>query len=103
VCFSHPDLQRGALTTGQILETIYNRGRVWISDVLLGGQERVLRACITSFQSTEEDIECLIEEIEHARPDLLRPAFHAQQARHRAIAAAAGCGTAMTGLPNKLL
>lgn len=67
VCFSHPDLQRGAVTTGQILETVYNRGRVWISDVLLGGQERVLRACITSFQSTEEDVECLIQELEHAR------------------------------------
>jgi glutamate/tyrosine decarboxylase-like PLP-dependent enzyme len=67
VCFSHPDLQRGALTTAQILETIYERGRVWISDVLLGGQERVLRACITSFRSTEEDIECLIQELEHAR------------------------------------
>jgi glutamate/tyrosine decarboxylase-like PLP-dependent enzyme len=67
VCFSHPDLQRGGLTTGQMLETIYARGRVWISDVLLGGQERVLRACITSYRSTEADIECLIEELEHAR------------------------------------
>lgn len=67
VCFSHGDLQRGNLTTDQILKAIYARGRVWISDVVLGGRERVLRACITSFQSTETDIECLIEEIEHAR------------------------------------
>ncbi len=67
VCFSHPDIQSGSLTTGKILEAIYARGRVWISDVVLGGQERVLRACITSFRSNESDIECLIAELEHAR------------------------------------
>lgn len=67
VCFSHPDIQRGILTTAKILHGIYIRGKVWISDVVLGGQERVLRACITSFRSDESDIECLIEELEHAR------------------------------------
>jgi glutamate/tyrosine decarboxylase-like PLP-dependent enzyme len=66
VCFSQPDVPPGGFTTGQILETIYARGRVWISDVLLGGQERVLRACITSFRTTEEDIECLLQELDHA-------------------------------------
>ena len=67
VCFSHPNIQSGELTTGEILETIYARGRVWISDVVLGGQERVLRACITSFRTDEADIEELIAELEHAR------------------------------------
>lgn len=67
VCFSHQDIQRGVLTTGKILEGIYARGKVWISDVVLGGQKRVLRACITSFRSDESDIESLIEELEHAR------------------------------------
>ena len=67
VCFSHPDIRSGTLTTGDILATIYARGRVWISDVILGGQERVLRACITSFHSDEGDIECLIDELELAR------------------------------------
>jgi glutamate/tyrosine decarboxylase-like PLP-dependent enzyme len=67
VCFSHPDIQNRHLTTGKILETIYARRRVWISDVVLGGQERVLRACITSFDTREPDIECLIEELELAR------------------------------------
>ena len=67
VCFSHPDIQRRMLTTGDILATIYARGRVWISDVVLGGQERVLRACITSFHTNERDIECLIDELELAR------------------------------------
>lgn len=67
VCFSHPDLQSGGLAPSQLLETIYARGRVWISEVVLGGQERVLRACITSFRTDESDVECLIEELEHAR------------------------------------
>ena len=67
VCFSHPDIQNRGLTTAAILETVYSRGRVWISDVLLGGRERVLRACITSYRTDEIDIECLIEELEFAR------------------------------------
>jgi glutamate/tyrosine decarboxylase-like PLP-dependent enzyme len=67
VCFSHPDIQNGIISTGKILEGIYARGKVWISDVVLGGKERVLRACITSFHSDESDIEYLIEELEHSR------------------------------------
>ena len=43
------------------------RGRVWISDVGLSKQERVLLACITSFHANESDLACLLEEIEYAR------------------------------------
>lgn len=67
ICFTHPDIRDRRITTRQLLKTIYQRQRVWISDVVLGGQERVLRACITSFQSDETDIDCLIDELEHAR------------------------------------
>ncbi|MCK5316044.1 MAG: aminotransferase class V-fold PLP-dependent enzyme [Anaerolineales bacterium] len=67
VCFSHADIRSGKMTTKQILGTIYARNRVWISDVLLGGEELVLRACITSFNSDHSDIDCLIEELEYAR------------------------------------
>jgi glutamate/tyrosine decarboxylase-like PLP-dependent enzyme len=67
VCFTHPDIRQGLLSTREILQTIYERGHVWISDVVLGKQERVLRACITSFHTTESDIECLLEEIEYGR------------------------------------
>ena len=78
VCFSHPDLQAGHLTPSQMLETIYARGRVWISEVALGGEEHVLRACITSFRTEEADIECLIEELEAARL-LARQQAHRQE------------------------
>ena len=70
VCFTHEDIRSGRLTTSRILKLIYKRNRVWISDVALGGRELVLRACITSFQSDETDIDCLLEEIEHARRQL---------------------------------
>jgi aromatic-L-amino-acid/L-tryptophan decarboxylase len=66
VCFTHADII-GGLDTGDILKTIHARGRVWISDVAPGGGPRVLRACITSYRTGETDIDCLIEEIEHAR------------------------------------
>ena len=67
ICFTHPTIKQGKLSTNQVLQTIYERGQVWISEVVLGKQERVLRACITSFNTNESDIECLLEEIEYAR------------------------------------
>jgi glutamate/tyrosine decarboxylase-like PLP-dependent enzyme len=67
VCFTHPDIRQGKRSTSEILHTISERGRVWISDVVLGNQERVLRACITSFHTNESDLACLLEEIEYAR------------------------------------
>lgn len=66
-CFTHLDIQQGLLSTGEILQTLYERGQVWISDVVLSNQGRVLRACITSFHTNESDIECLLEEIEFGR------------------------------------
>ena len=69
VCFTHPDIRHGKLSTSEILHTVDERGRVWISDVVLDKQERVLRACITSFHTNESDIACLLEEIEYARQE----------------------------------
>ena len=67
VCFTHSDIRSGKMTTNQILRIVYERNRVWISDVDIGGKEPVLRACITSFNCNEGDVDCLIEELEHAR------------------------------------
>jgi glutamate/tyrosine decarboxylase-like PLP-dependent enzyme len=66
-CFTHPELREGRLTTARILAEIYRRGRAWISDVVVGGRERVLRACITSFRTDEADVGSLVEELERAR------------------------------------
>ena len=67
VCFTHRDIQRQKLTTAAVLERIYARGKVWISEVVLGGTERVLRACITSYRTKAADVACLIDELEWAR------------------------------------
>jgi glutamate/tyrosine decarboxylase-like PLP-dependent enzyme len=67
VCFTHDDIRSQQLTTGDILQAIYSRGNVWISDVVLGRKERVLRACITSFRTDESDLDYLIQELELAR------------------------------------
>ena len=67
VCFTHADIRSGKTATNQILRNIYERNRVWISDVELGGKEPALRACITSYNSNEGDVDCLIEELENAR------------------------------------
>lgn len=70
VCFTHREIRDGLFTTSDLLEVLYERGKVWISDVVIGDRERVLRACITSFRSEESDLRCLIDEIEHARISL---------------------------------
>lgn len=70
VCFTHPDLQTGGSTTRELLAEIYRRGIVWISDVSVGGREPALRACITSFRTSHEDLQILVEELEAARASL---------------------------------
>lgn len=67
VCFTHRDLREGLTSTAAVLGEVYRRGRAWISDVVVGGRERVLRACITSFQTEEADLDVLLEEVEAAR------------------------------------
>jgi glutamate/tyrosine decarboxylase-like PLP-dependent enzyme len=67
VCMTHDDIRAGRRATGDIVQSLQARGTVWISDVVLGGRERVLRACITSFRTVEEDLDVLVEELERAR------------------------------------
>ncbi len=67
VCFTHEDLRRGATTTGAVVREVVGRGRAWISEVVLAGRDRVLRACITSFHTEEGDLDVLVDELERAR------------------------------------
>jgi len=57
VCFT-----RDGLDTHALLDAMYARGLTWISAVTLRG-ETALRACITSYETTEEDVDVLMEEI----------------------------------------
>jgi aromatic-L-amino-acid decarboxylase len=67
VCTTHEDIRSGRCTTGDIVRSIQERGLAWISDVVLGGREKVLRACITSFRTDEGDLDILVEELDRAR------------------------------------
>lgn len=66
VCFTHPRIADGELSTRDVLEFINARGRVWISDVKLKDRDPVLRACITSYRTEAADLRCLVDELERA-------------------------------------
>lgn len=64
VCFT-----RNGLDTKRFLEALYRRQIAWMSEVRLGEGTPVLRACVTSFRTTEQDIESIVKDIsalEHA-------------------------------------
>lgn len=66
-CFTHPLIRQGKLTTMEVLNRIVSRGKVWISDVATTGEgERLLRACVTHYETNPGDIECLMEELKRA-------------------------------------
>jgi glutamate/tyrosine decarboxylase-like PLP-dependent enzyme len=67
VCITHEDIRSSRCTTDDIVRSIQARGLVWLSDVVLGHREKVLRACITSFRTNENDLDILIGELERAR------------------------------------
>jgi hypothetical protein len=57
VCFT-----RDGLDTTNFLAVLRERQIVWMSEVQLGGTS-VLRACITSFRTTEADIHWVVGEM----------------------------------------
>jgi glutamate/tyrosine decarboxylase-like PLP-dependent enzyme len=63
VCFTHPDLVGSPAALKRALTTLHDRGRVWISSVEPTGSGLLLRACITSFRTAPQDIECLMQEL----------------------------------------
>ena len=58
VCFT-----RDGLDTAAFLAALHERQIAWMSEVRLNGGPQVLRACITSFRTTESDIEWVVEEM----------------------------------------
>jgi aromatic-L-amino-acid/L-tryptophan decarboxylase len=58
VCFT-----RDGLDTAKFLAALYERQIAWMSEVRLGDEAPVLRACITSFRTTESDIDWVVREM----------------------------------------
>jgi glutamate/tyrosine decarboxylase-like PLP-dependent enzyme len=58
VCFT-----RDGLVTTKFLAALYERQIAWMSEVRLGDSAPVVRACVTSFRTTESDIEWVVREM----------------------------------------
>jgi glutamate/tyrosine decarboxylase-like PLP-dependent enzyme len=58
VCFT-----RDGLVTAKFLAALYQHQIAWMSEVRLGDGAPVVRACITSFRTTESDIEWVVREM----------------------------------------
>src|SRR5213594_1657407 len=58
VCFT-----RDGLVTAKFLAALYQRQIAWMSEVRLGDSAPVMRACITSFRTSEPDIEWVVREM----------------------------------------
>jgi glutamate/tyrosine decarboxylase-like PLP-dependent enzyme len=66
VCFTHEAIRTGTASTQTVIAGLNRRRKVWISDVILPGHGRVLRACITSFRTGPEDLDLLVSELNQA-------------------------------------
>jgi aromatic-L-amino-acid decarboxylase len=58
VCFT-----RDGLDTANFLAALEERQIAWMAEVRLGNGDPVVRACITSFRTTESDIQCVVSEM----------------------------------------
>jgi glutamate/tyrosine decarboxylase-like PLP-dependent enzyme len=58
VCFT-----RDGLDTSRFLAAVHEHQIAWMSEVRLAGAAPVLRACITSFRTTEADVEWVVREM----------------------------------------
>jgi glutamate/tyrosine decarboxylase-like PLP-dependent enzyme len=70
VCATHADLLGAKESVAAVVRTVQHRGRAWVSEVVLAGNRRAVRMCITSFRTTEEDLDTVVEELERARRDV---------------------------------
>lgn len=66
VCFTHDAIDGQHLTTQGVVDRVLARRRCWISQVKLPRNTDALRACITSFDTTEDDLVVLMEDLQTA-------------------------------------
>ena len=61
VCFTHPEIENPQ----EIVSRVLSSGEAWISTTSLAGRI-VLRACITNYRTSEDDIHALVETVNRA-------------------------------------
>ena len=59
VCFT-----RDGLDVAKFLATVMERQIAWMSEVRLAGEAPVVRACVTSFRTTEADVDRVVRDVE---------------------------------------
>ena len=64
-CVTHRRIEAGSVAAEDVLDRVLGTGRAWISTVRLGGLT-ALRACVTSYLTTEEDVDLLVETMTEA-------------------------------------
>lgn len=71
VCFTHSSLAADEGSTRQLVESVLKRGRAWVSPVRLPDSRWVVRACITSWRTNQDDLAILVDEMEFARRSVM--------------------------------
>lgn len=66
VCFT-PNGQHSAAYLNVLAREVVSSGEAWISTTLLAADLPVLRACITNYRTTEDDVHKLVSSLENAR------------------------------------
>ena len=66
VCATHPRILEGRTTVRAVVERVQARGQAWVSEVLLAGRTPAVRACITNYRTTSDDLAFLVEELGRA-------------------------------------
>ena len=66
VCFTHPAIESGSISSGELARKVRARGRAFLVATVLASGERVVRACITNHRTEERDLDTLIDELRAA-------------------------------------
>ncbi len=63
VCFTHEKFGENITLMKQLVDKLYERGRAWISTVILKEKTPAFRACISSYRAEKSDVDVLIKEL----------------------------------------
>lgn len=66
ICFTHESIRDSAESTRRVADEIVRSGRSWISHIVMTDGRPALKACITSFRTTTDDVDELIELLDRA-------------------------------------
>jgi glutamate/tyrosine decarboxylase-like PLP-dependent enzyme len=64
VCFTHERLAGDPDLTGRLVDAVLAGGQAWVSRVLTPDGRAAVRAAITSYQTTEPDLDMLVEALD---------------------------------------